>query len=131
MSPSPFELIGGREPAVALARTFYALMAAHEPALLAVHQLDDSGQVSAAVQSRFELFLVEWLGGPAEYSPQYGHPRLRMRHAHVAIDTALAEAWVRTMSRAMDQVGITGEVRDFLEERFAEVAGFLRNATPA
>ena len=106
-------------------------MAADEPALLAVHQLDASGQVSAAVQGRFELFLVEWLGGPAEYSPQHGHPRLRMRHAHVPVDTELAEAWVRTMCRAMDQVGITGDVREFLEERFAEVAGFLRNVEPA
>jgi hemoglobin len=50
-----------------------------------------------------------------------------MRHASVAVDSGLAEAWVRTMCRAMDELGITGDVRAFLEERFRHVAHFLRN----
>ena len=125
---SPIELIGGEARARELARKFYALMAAHEPALLAVHRLDANGFVTEAAQERFERFLVEWLGGPENYSAQHGHPRLRMRHGSVAVDSSLAEAWVRTMCRAMDELAITGDVRAFLEERFRHVAFFLRNA---
>jgi hemoglobin len=129
MIEAPLDFIGGAGRARELARKFYALMSEHEPALLAVHRLDQSGQVSEASQERFERFLVEWLGGPADYSAQHGHPRLRMRHQAVAIDGALAEAWVRTMCRAMDELGISGDVRSFLEERFRHVALFLRNTT--
>lgn len=129
MVESPLDLIGGVPRARELARKFYALMAEHEPELLAVHRLDPNGVVNEASQERFERFLVEWLGGPEDYSAQHGHPRLRMRHATVPVDSALAEAWVRTMCRAMDELGIDGDVRSFLEERFRHVAFFLRNKT--
>ena len=129
MVESPLDLISGVPRARELARKFYALMAEHEPELLAVHRLDPNGVVNEASQERFERFLVEWLGGPEDYSAQHGHPRLRMRHATVPVDSALAEAWVRTMCRAMDELGIDGDVRSFLEERFRHVAFFLRNKT--
>lgn len=127
MVDSPFEAIGGEARARELARKFYALMAEREPELLAVHRLDEKGLVTEAAQERFERFLVEWLGGPEDYSRQHGHPRLRMRHAAVGVNSRLAEAWVRTMCLAMDELRITGDVRDFLEERFRHVAFFLRN----
>lgn len=66
MAESPLDLIGGVPRARALARKFYALMAEHEPELLAVHRLDASGVVTEASQERFERFLVEWLGGPED-----------------------------------------------------------------
>jgi hemoglobin len=128
MSDTPYDVIGGAPRARLLARRFYALMAEHEPELLAVHALDADGKVSEATQERFERFLLEWLGGPDDYSSRHGHPRLRMRHQHVAVTSRLAEAWVRTMCRALDDVGIDGEMRAFLEERFRHVAFFLRNA---
>jgi truncated hemoglobin YjbI len=31
------------------------------------------------------------------------------------------------MGRAMDDVGVDGELREFLDARFAEIAGNLRN----
>jgi hemoglobin len=128
MSEPPYDVIGGAPRARLLARRFYALMAEHEPELLAVHALGADGTVTEATQERFERFLLEWLGGPDDYSSRHGHPRLRMRHQHVAVTSRLAEAWVRTMCRALDDVGIDGEMRAFLEERFRHVALFLRNA---
>jgi len=127
MSESPFDAIGGAPRARLLARRFYALMTEHEPELLAVHALDAEGKVTEATQERFERFLLEWLGGPNDYSSRHGHPRLRMRHMHVPVSSRLAEAWVRTMCRALDDVGVEGEMRSFLEERFRHVAFFLRN----
>lgn len=124
--PSPYELLGD-EKVRALAAAFYDNMDAHEPELAKLHQLDADGRVAQDMRQRFTLFLVFWLGGPNEYLEKHGHPRLRMRHAEVKVDVAMRDAWLRAMTRAMDQLGIDGEVRRFLDERFATVADFLRN----
>jgi len=125
---TPFELMGGGEELVGrIARTFYARMADAEPELARLHELDLDGRISERTQERFTRFLVEWLGGPALYSPREGHPRLRMRHAHVAIDSAMRDAWMRSMMFALDREGVTGDVRAFLEARFHDLATFLRN----
>jgi hemoglobin len=39
----------------------------------------------------------------------------------------MRDAWLRSMTRAMDARGVSGEVRTFLDARFADVANFLRN----
>ena len=39
----------------------------------------------------------------------------------------MRDAWLRSMKRAMDQRGIEGSVRAYLDQRFFEVADFLRN----
>jgi hemoglobin len=50
-----------------------------------------------------------------------------MRHGRVAIGEGMRDAWLRCMTRALDEQGVSGEVRSFLDARFAEVANFLRN----
>jgi hemoglobin len=125
---TPFALLGGEAPARALAKRFYELMYEREPALTRVHRCDADGRVAPEMQERFALFLIGWLGGPQTYMQTHGHPRLRMRHGHVAINVAMRDAWLRTMSAAMDDQGVTGELRGFLDARFGEVADFLRNA---
>lgn len=124
---TPFLRIGGAEAVRALAERFYDEMEAHEPRLARLHQLDDGGHVSRGSRDRFALFLVGWMGGPQDYVAQHGHPRLRMRHARVSIDVGMRDAWLRTMQRALDARGVAGDLRTFLDARFAEVADFLRN----
>lgn len=124
---SPYEMLGGREPVLELAERFYDLMECDEPALTAAHELDAQGKVSRRSRDRFGLFLVGWLGGPQEYMETHGHPRLRRRHHSVPIDTPMAEAWLHTMGKAMDSLAVSGSVRAFLDQRFSEVAFFLRN----
>ena len=124
---TPFEALGGEEPVRALAMAFYDAMEQHEPALTKLHRLTPDGLIDPEVRARFALFLIGWLGGPQTYMAVHGHPRLRMRHAMVPIDTAMRDAWHRSMSRAMDACKIDGPVRTDLEGRFFEVADFLRN----
>lgn len=124
---TPWHRLGGSDAVKALAEAFYDDMEVHEPALTAVHHQDPPGKVSRRSRERFGSFLVFWLGGPQDYVEQNGHPRLRMRHAKVAVDVALRDAWLRSMGRAMDSKGITGGLRTFLNSRFAEVADFMRN----
>ena len=124
---SPFSRLGGEEPVRRLAACFYDQMDATEPELAALHQLDEQGRVSPDSRANFALFLIEWLGGPRNFSATRGHPRLRMRHGRVPIGEHMRDAWLRCMARALDQQGVSGDVRGFLDARFAEVANFLRN----
>jgi len=124
---TPYALLGGRETVLQLAHAFYDAMEREEPELTALHRLAAPGQVHPQVRERFGLFLVGWLGGPQDYVAQHGHPRLRMRHMHVPVDESMRDAWLRAMGRALDQQGVSGELRAFLDQRFAEVADFMRN----
>jgi len=122
----PFEAIGGEAPVRELVERFYDAMEEHEPELAALHRLEE-GRVSRASRDRFALFLIGWLGGPQHYMERHGHPRLRMRHGRVPVNTAMRDAWLRSMQRAMDTVELTPELRRFLDRKFAELADFLRN----
>ena len=124
---TPFELLGGAERVRALVETFYDVMSEHEPALARLHPCTPEGAVARSSRDRFALFLIGWLGGPQDYIAQHGHPRLRMRHAHVPVDEAMRDAWLRSMTAALDTHGVAGELRSFLDERFAQVADFMRN----
>jgi len=122
----PYDLIGGEAPVRALVERFYDAMDEHEAELAALHQLEN-GKVSRASRDRFALFLIGWLGGPEEYVRLHGHPRLRMRHAHVPIGVAMRDAWLRSMQRALEHPSVGAEVRAFLTAKFADLANFLRN----
>ena len=125
---SPYARLGGAEPVRLLAGEFYDQMDATEPELAKLHELDERGRVSQRSRDNFALFLAEWLGGPRTFSETRGHPRLRMRHGRIVVNEAMRDAWLRAMGRALDARGVTGDVRGFLDARFAEVANFLRNA---
>lgn len=127
---TPYQALG-RPAAESLAKRFYDHMDANEPGLVAVHRRDEAGRVAPVVRERFTSFLVQWLGGPDDYSQAHGHPRLRMRHGHVAIGTAQRDAWLRCMNAALDHSEVSPEVRAYLARRFAEVADFLRNRPDA
>ncbi|NMO18413.1 group II truncated hemoglobin [Pyxidicoccus fallax] len=127
MDDLPFHRLGGEEEVKALANAFYDAMDADEPALARLHELDAQGRVNAGTRERFGLFLIGWLGGPQHYMERHGHPRLRMRHGHLPVDTGMRDAWLRCMRKALDARGISGGLRRFLDERFANVADFLRN----
>jgi hemoglobin len=124
---TPYEALGGSERVRAIVEKFYDAMSEREPALARLHEVDAVGRVARGPRDRFALFLIGWLGGPDDYVAKHGHPRLRMRHGRVAVTTAMRDAWLRSMMAALDVEGVTGEVRAFLDARFAEVAEFLRN----
>jgi hemoglobin len=125
---TPYSRLGSPERVRALVERFYDDMGEREPALAALHRCDPPGVVGRDSRDRFALFLIGWLGGPDDYVRAHGHPRLRMRHARVLVDSAMRDAWLRSMGRALDAEGIDGELRQFLDGRFAEVADFMRNA---
>jgi hemoglobin len=128
---TPFELLGGADRVRRIVERFYDVMSEREPVLARHHEVDALGHVARGPRDRFAMFLVGWLGGPQDYIATHGHPRLRMRHGRVPVDVSMRDAWLRCMAAALDAEGVTGEVRAFLDGRFAEVADFLRNVEEA
>jgi hemoglobin len=124
---TPFELIGGADRIRSIVERFYDLMHEREPALAQLHVCTPDGKVDRGSRDRFALFLVGWLGGPDDYVMQHGHPRLRMRHARVAVNIEMRNAWLRCMYVALDEHGVDGPLRTWLDARFADVADFMRN----
>lgn len=126
-SDTPFDRLGGADAVRRLAEAFYDAMDRDEPALAHLHELDSEGRVCRRARDRFALFFIEWLGGPADFSTAHGHPRLRMRHASVPVDSAMRDAWMRAMRRAMEAERVAPDVREFLDKKLSDLADFLRN----
>ena len=127
LEKTPFELLGGEPVVRRIVDHFYEIMARDEPALARLHPCDEDGRVSLGNRERFALFFIGWLGGPQDYVAAHGHPRLRMRHGRVPVDTAMRDAWMRSMAAALDAEGVAGPLRAFLDARLGEVADMLRN----
>jgi hemoglobin len=124
---SPYRAMGGQPVLLRLANRFYDLMQEREPALAAIHKTDELGRISQESREAFFWFLSFWTGGPDDYLELHGHPRLRMRHAHLSIGPEMRDAWLRCMTAALDECGVSGDVRELLDARFKHVAHFLQN----
>ena len=121
---TPYDALGGDERVRALVDSFYAHLDSDERFKAARDQYPDD--LTEPREKLYE-FLSGWLGGPQLYIEKRGHPRLRARHMPFSIGEAERDAWLACMNQAMDDCDITGEVREFLEARFAHVADFMRN----
>jgi len=77
----------------------------------------------------FEMFLVQYWGGPRNYSDERGHPRLRMRHAPFPINRAARDAWLAAMSTALDvaRSDLSDEQFNELHDYFDMAAHQMRN----
>ena len=73
------------------------------------------------------LFLMQYWGGPPDYSEQRGHPRLRMRHAPFPIGKAESDAWLRHMTAAVMAADMDPDDQDELLEYLAMAARSLIN----
>ena len=73
------------------------------------------------------LFLAQYWGGPATYSEQKGHPRLRMRHSAFAIGEPERDAWLGHMSAAVSQAGLTPDIERTMLDYFDMATSHLIN----
>ena len=112
----------GEEGFARLIRAFYAQVPG-DPILGPMYPKDDL----AGAEARLCDFLVGRFGGPPRYVEQRGHPRLRMRHAPFAIDTAARNQWVMLMDRALEEAQLPPDATSLLREFFHGVATFMIN----
>lgn len=73
------------------------------------------------------LFLIQYFGGPGNYSEERGHPRLRMRHAPFAIGQAERDAWMRHMTAAIEAENFPPPIHELLMSYFEKAATFMMN----
>jgi len=116
-----YEVIG-EDGFARLVRAFYAQVPEDE-LLGPMYPADDL----PGAEQRLRDFVVGRFGGPPRYMEQRGHPRLRMRHAPFAIDTAARDRWMLLMNRALDQAQLPDDVTSLLREFFDGVATFMIN----
>ena len=122
LNRSVYELAGGEPVFRLLVQRFYARVAT-DPVLRAVYPEEDL----AAATERLTLFLVQYWGGPATYSEQRGHPRLRMRHQPFAIGQAERDAWLGHMTASVESLDLAPPVRKALLDYFETASTAMIN----
>ncbi|MEW9672845.1 globin [Ammoniphilus sp. 3BR4] len=118
---SPYEQLGGKEVVHRLVEAFYPRVL-KDPDLspLFVDGIEE-------IMRKQKLFLVQFLGGPALYSEEFGPPAMRARHLRFEVTPTRAKAWLRCMEEAMDEVNLQGPLRDEIFIRLANVAYLMVN----
>jgi hemoglobin len=125
-APSFYDQVGGHETFVKLAHEFYDGVAG-DPELRKLYPEDDLGPA----EMRFRMFIEQYWGGPATYSQERGHPRLRMRHAPFKITIAQRDRWLKHMMTAVDSLGLdpTNDLilRDYLNSAAQSMVNSLED----
>lgn len=117
-----YSRVGGRPWFEALTERFYAGVAT-DPVLRPLYPDDDL----AGARARLCGFLIQYWGGPTDYSDERGHPRLRMRHMPFAIGPRERDAWLHHMSAAVREMGAAPTDEAALLDYFANAATHLSN----
>lgn len=97
-----WEQVGGRPTFEKLVRAFYAGVRTDD-LLWPMYPEDD---LEGAIQ-RLTGFLEQYWGGPATYSEQRGHPRLRQRHMPFRVNPEARDRWLLHMRAAVDTLGLS------------------------
>lgn len=94
-----FTQVGGHETFAKLVHAFYEGVA-RDDVLRPMYPEEDLGPA----EQRLLLFLEQYWGGPATYSEQRGHPRLRMRHMPFKVNPEARDRWLAHMRAAVDSL---------------------------
>lgn len=122
MANDPLLPFGGREGVHRIVDEFYRRVEADE-VMRPIYPEDlEPGK------EKLKLFLVQWLGGPEEYSAIYGHPRLRRRHFPFVIDELATGRWLRHMRGSMIDSGVPQDVAKTVFDALAPLAKHMVNA---
>jgi hemoglobin len=123
-SATPFERIGGQPVVDRIVDVFYDRMDTLPEARIirALHPRD-----LEAIRTVLKKYLAEWLGGPSAYTQERGHPRLRARHLPFSIGDEERDAWMLCMRGAMEEVVTDQAAREWILEKLAPLADWMRN----
>ena len=119
-----FSQIGGVEGIDRLVEAFYRRIDSLPVAagIRAMHAAD-----LEPTKAILKVYLTEWMGGPKQYTPQRGPPRLRRAHAAFAIGEAERDAWMQCMRGALEETVTDVALREQLERAFFKLADTVRN----
>src|SRR5258708_8137338 len=123
----PFRGMGGQPTVDRIIDSFYDRMdtLVEAQVIRALHPEDLS-----ATRAALKKYLAEWLGGPAAYTQERGHPRLRARHLPFSIGDEERDAWLFCMRGAMEEVVTDQAAREGILQKLSQVADWMRNRQP-
>lgn len=116
-----YDRVGGRKWFEDLTQRFYAAVA-EDPILRPLYP-DDLEPGRAHLRD----FLIQYWGGPGDYSDARGHPRLRMRHAPFTIGEPERDAWFGHMAYAVAAGALAPSDEAEMMAYFASAATHLVN----
>jgi hemoglobin len=116
-----FDAVGGAETFDRIVDRFYQGVS-DDPLLRPMYPADLEES-----RRHLSLFLQQYFGGPATYSAQRGHPRLRMRHFPFTIGQAERDSWMRHMQAAVESENLPVPLTEVLLEYFDRAATFMIN----
>lgn len=111
----------GEQYFIDLVDRFYDRVAS-DPVLGPMHPADLTGS-----RRNTAGFLVQYWGGPSDYSDRRGHPRLRMRHAPFPIGSAARDAWLGHMTASVVESDAPDEVKALLLDYFEHASTAMVN----
>lgn len=119
-----YNRIGGAEKVRALVTRFYRSMD-ELPESYGIRQMHPDNLQGS--QDKLFKYLCGWMGGPALYVQQYGHPMLRQRHLPFSISDCERDQWMLCMNSALRDEVEDADLRRELSNAFAKVADHMRN----
>lgn len=119
-----YDVIGGAPTIARLVDRFYDLMDNLPEAreLRAIHAPD-----LTETKRVLRLYLAQWMGGPADYSAERGHPRLKSRHMGFPVGVAERDAWLHCMRLALEGTVPSAQARDAIMGALTPLADWMRN----
>ncbi len=97
-----YDEVGGADVFDRLVAGFYRRVA-DDDVLRPMYPEEDLGPA----EERLRMFLVQYWGGPTDYSAQRGHPRLRMRHAAFHVNPDARDRWLAHMRASVDDLELS------------------------
>ena len=120
-SETLFDRVGGKPFFLDLVEQFYALVS-KDRILRPLYPEDlEPGKGFLAG------FLSQYWGGPADYSAERGHPRLRRRHMAFPIGQTERDSWVNHMNTALDSMAISVDDKLAMKKYFNDTASLMMN----
>lgn len=121
MALTPYEVIG-QERLYHMIDYFYSLIEQDER----INHLFPGD--FAETSRKQKQFLTQFLGGPALYTEEHGHPMLKMRHMDFRITTFERDAWLENMNKAIQHAELPAGVDEYLYERLRLTANHMVNS---
>jgi hemoglobin len=123
-SAGEFERLGGEEGIARWITRFYDRIPRH-PLLSGLFSQDM--EVSRAKQI---AFMVEFFGGPPQYTERHGKAFLRYKHRHVSIGRPERDAWMELIMGCLREMVSDEALIAEVEERLAPLATAMINHHP-
>lgn len=109
-----YQAAGGLEGIRALVNDFYNIMSQEDFAadIFAMHPADID-----LSKDKLSCFLSGWLGGPRLYKEKYGGIAIPKFHAHLAIESAERDAWLKCMQLALARQNYADDFKQYMLEQ--------------